>query len=115
MNKTSLPSRFLRLFPTPKQTIVIILALLTFCLAIKVCSVGRKADALQAGVKVGFSSSPSPSVAPYVRPKPSADPAEEADLRHHHAAIARCTDERRIAVIGYGWKIVCIDPKFVAW
>lgn len=49
------------------------------------------------------------------RPRPSADPAEEADLRHHRAAISRCTDEKRVAVIGYGWKIVCIDPKFVAW
>ena len=34
------------------------------------------------------------------------DPAEEADLRHHHSAIDRCNAEHRLAVIGYGWKII---------
>lgn len=93
-------------------------AILAGCcfLILRTCSLERRADALQADVKIAFSSSPSPSFIPFVpRPVPSVDPAEEADLRHHRSAIDRCNAEHRVPVIGYGWRIVCVDPKFIAW
>lgn len=99
-----------------RTILLILLVLLTGGLAVRTCSLERKADELNLEIARARSPKPSSSIVPFVLPpRPSADPAEEADLKHHQAAIARCSAEKRLAVIGYGWKIVCIDPKFVAW
>jgi hypothetical protein len=107
----------------PKHLALLALVFAAGILSLKVCSLDRKADALQAGV-LAFSSSPSPP-APTIPPdaaktKEEADAAaakakEEADRRRHHESVSRCNMQGGIPVLGYGWKVVCLKKSAYDW
>ncbi len=110
--------------PNPRLLTILLLSLMTLALAAKVCSVDRKADSLQAGVRLAFSSSPSPpapsGLPDATKAKEDADAAsagakEEADRRRHHESVSRCNAQGGIPVLGYGWKVVCLKKSSYDW